>query len=133
MPPFTELEPLLAHLSRAVLAHEEAQDALSAAAQRAAGAPGAPGSSAALRALARCEVLERRARLHVELARQAVARRRSQLLDDQRRVPAAFRKRNSRSNPSVEVLGAPAQRTTARPSGNGTARHAARESLTPTR
>jgi len=104
------MEPLLDRLARAVVAHDESAAALAAAARRMAASPGSPGPA---RALARCEVLERRARLHVELARRALAARRSGLLDDQRRVPAAFRRRPDRG-PSVEVLGARVERPQAR-------------------
>jgi len=110
VPPFPELEPLLERLARALMAQDEAADALAAAARRVAASPGSPGPA---RALHRCEVLERRARLHVELARSALARRRGDLLDDQRRVPAAFRRRRNHGR-AVEVLGAPVERPPAR-------------------
>jgi hypothetical protein len=108
VPLFAELEPLLERLAHALVAHDATEAALAAAAQRVASSPT---SASALRAMARCEVLERRARLHVELARRALSRRRSGYLDDQRRVPAAFRRRQQRGGgPSVEVLGAPVER-----------------------
>lgn len=118
MPPFAELEPLLAALARKLVAHEEAEASLQAAARR---LSASPGSAAALRAMARCEVLERRSRLHVELARAALARERGELLDDQRRVPSAFRRRVDRQRSQVEVVGAVLERP-ARPMSNGTAR-----------
>lgn len=118
MPPFAELEPLLADLARKLVAHDEAEAALQTAARRLAASPG---SVTALRAMARCEALERRRRLHVELARAAVARQRGTRLDDQRRVPAAFRRRVDRSTPPVEVVGEAIDRP-ARPMSNGTAR-----------
>ena len=113
MPLFPELEPLLERLARAQVAHDEASAALTAAAKRLAAGPG--GGGAALRALARCEVLERRARLHLELARTTLERRRAELLDDQRHVPAAFRRRrnNNGAGRGVEVLGAAVERPAA--------------------
>jgi hypothetical protein len=78
---------LLHRLARALLERREAERALIAAAEHA-----AEGDAATLLALQRCEVFERRARLHVEIARTMLARRRAAFLDDQRRVPAAFRR-----------------------------------------
>jgi hypothetical protein len=107
VPLYPELEPLLVRLASALVALDEAEAALAAAAQRLAANPGAP---SAMRAMARCDVLQRRARLHAELARRALSLGRADLLDDQRRVPAAFRRRRQGSGPAVEVLGAPVQR-----------------------
>lgn len=112
MPVLPELEPHLAHLARALSAHQDAEAALAAAARRIAGGSATAG---ALRSMARAEVLERRARLHVTLARQALAGARAASLDDQRRVPAAFRRRRETGPPAVEVLGAPLDRAAARP------------------
>jgi len=102
------LQPALMRLAHAVGRQQDAERALVAAALRVSSAGGAA-SLASLRALARCEVLERRARLHVELARRALSRQRAAVLDDQRRVPAAFRRLVPRAAP-VEVLGTAAPR-----------------------
>lgn len=110
VPSYPELEPYLERLARAVAAHEDAEVALAAASRR---LVAGSGSTTAVRAMARCEVLERRARLHVELARRALRGARSTVLDDQRRVPAAFRRhRNGTGNgvPPVEVLGSRVER-----------------------
>jgi hypothetical protein len=108
---YPELEPLLDRVARALVAHEQSSDALAAAAQR---LSATPASASVVRAMARCEVLERRARLHVELSRSALAARRAAILADQRRVPAAFRRRHQHGNgtgPPVEVKGSPADRS----------------------
>lgn len=104
MGPDPHLQPALQRLARAVALQQDAERALVAAALRVSGGAATP---AALRALSRCEVLERRARLHVDLARSALAGLRASRLDDQRRVPAAFRRlpqRNGRGA-GMEVVG----------------------------
>lgn len=109
MPLFAELEPLVERLAHALIAHDEAQAALGAAARRVAASPG---SAAALRGLARCEMLARRAKLHAELAQKSLQRARSEQLDAQRRVPAAFRKRQPRNaTRAVEIMGNPVERS----------------------
>jgi hypothetical protein len=105
--PLPDVEPALERLARALAAQEQAAAALSVAARRLAGAPG---SVTALRAMSRAEVLERRARLHLELACADLVRRRAVALEDQRRVPHAFRRRPSPPGPSVEVVGSPVER-----------------------
>jgi hypothetical protein len=108
VPLFAELEPLLDRLARALIAHDEAVSALGAAARRLAAGPS---TASATRAMARCDLLERRARLHVELARRALQAQRGELLDAQRRVPAAFRRRPPRAGQrSVEIVGNPVER-----------------------
>lgn len=104
------LQPALMRLAHAVGRQQDAERALVAAALRVSSA-GDAASVASLRALARCEVLERRARLHVDIARKALARQRAAVLDDQRRVPATFRRLIPRATAApVEVLGTAAPR-----------------------
>ena len=107
MGPDLHLHPALERLARAVARQQDAERALVAAALRVSGGARTP---VALRALQRCEVLERRSRLHVELARGALARGRATLLDDQRRVPAVFRRVPPRAAAAMEVLGTPSSR-----------------------
>jgi len=115
-----DLQPLLDHLAHTLVRHEAAQRALMAAAEQVAGA--ADRSAATLATLRRLEMFERRARLHVEIARGAIARRRAAHLDDLRRVPAAFRRVPARggkaappSPPSVSVMGTRVPRAVAPP------------------
>jgi hypothetical protein len=96
-----DLQLLLDRLARALLKHQEAERSLLAAAERVS----ERGDTPALLALTRCEVVERRARLHVEIARNALARHRGAFLDDQRRVPAAFRRVTPRRTAAIEMVG----------------------------
>lgn len=98
-----ELSAALDRLASALVKHERVARALHESAGRLADAPQA--TDAAVAAFTRCELAERRARLHVELARKRLGALRAQLRDDQRRVPARFRKRHAERLPSLDIVG----------------------------
>jgi hypothetical protein len=58
-------------------------------------------------AFARSEVRARRSRLHVRLAAEHLEAVRRRIRDDQRRVPARFRRRREGSRPALDLVARP--------------------------
>jgi hypothetical protein len=99
--PKPEVRAALDRLALALAASERADAALAESARRLVAQPG----DAARTAFARCEVRARRARLHVRLWTAKLDALREQVRDDQRRVPARFRRRREDPATMLDLVG----------------------------
>jgi hypothetical protein len=97
----TELIAALDRLASAVARSERAEEAL----RESAGHLAEQASEASRTAFARCELRARRSRLHVRLAADHLEAVRREVRDDQRRVPARFRRRREGSRPAFDLVG----------------------------
>jgi hypothetical protein len=91
----------LRRLALALVDDERAQAALQESARRLAARESDPAQAA----FARCEVRARRTRLHLRLAVAHLDAARREFRDDQRRVPARFRRRRSGPWPTLDLVG----------------------------
>ena len=98
-----ELIAALDRLATAVARNKQAEHAL----EESAGHLAEQTSEATRAAFTRCEVRTRRSRLHVRLAAEHLEALRRQMRDDQRRVPARFRRRREGSGPAFDLAGHP--------------------------